>query len=120
MYVGKHWTLKELRAISAILHVTQGVVAAGTSFFYKAFGNNLDEFFEILAMPRDMIMYRFHYEETGETAQWSNLYNSLSDKDRKELLKFTSHTVTEMKSLDCSNKFKDILPFYFLKYRKEE
>lgn len=119
LYVGKNWTLKQLRAISAILHVTQGVVAAGTSFFYKAFGSNLKEFFEILAMPRDMIMYRFHYEETGQTEQWKALFYQLSEADKEQLLGFTSQTITEMKQMDCPDSLKPIIPFYYLKYRKE-
>lgn len=120
LYVGKHWNTKYLRAISAILHVTQGVVAAGTSFFYKAFGNNLEEYFEILAMPRDMIMYRFHYEGTGDSERWKALYHALSPTDKSELHIFTSHTVTEMKQMVCPDKFKEILPYYFFKYCRDE
>lgn len=120
LFVGRHWNTKYLRAISAILHVTQGVVAAGTSFFYKAFGNNLEEYFEILAMPRDMIMYRFHYEETGDTERWKALYHAFSPADKSELNMLISHTITEMKQIACPDKFKEILPYYFLKYSKEE
>lgn len=119
LYVGKEWTLKELRAISAILHVTHGVVAAGNNLFYKAFGKNLEQFHEILAMPRDMIMYRAHYEETGYTEQWLNLYRQLSEVDKRELLDLTSFTVSELKRIDCPIKLKKILPYYFLKYKKK-
>ena len=49
-YIGTNWCKKSVRAISAILQVTKGVVAAGSSFFYKAFGNNLEEYYELLAM----------------------------------------------------------------------
>ncbi|TCX50648.1 MULTISPECIES: hypothetical protein [unclassified Dehalobacter] len=119
-YVGKHWNVKYLRSISAILHVTQGVVAAGTSFFYKAFGNTLDEYFEILAMPRDMIMFRFHYEGTGQTDQWKVLYHALSSEDKEELLSISSKTITEMKQIECPERLKEIFPFYFLKYEKED
>lgn len=120
LYVGNEWTLKELRAISAILHVTQGVVAAGSTFFYKAFGKNLNEFHEILAMPRDMIMFRSHYEETGETALWCNLYHKLSESDKQDLLHLTSHTNSELKKLPYPDKFNEILPFYFLKVRSSQ
>jgi len=119
LYVGQHWNLKYLRAISAILHVTQGVVAAGTSFFYKAFGNNIQEFFEILAMPREMIMYRFYFEGTGQTAEWKELFHALSPTDKDELIKFTSQTTTEMRQAKCTEKFRSILPYYFLKYKDE-
>ena len=35
-YIGANWCKKSVRAISAVLQVTKGVVAAGSSFFYKA------------------------------------------------------------------------------------
>lgn len=116
-YVGQHWNLKYLRAISAILHVTQGVVAAGTSFFYKAFGSTVEEYLEILAMPREMIMYRFHYEETGDTQQWRALYQALSQADKEVLLDKVSHTVSEIKHEEWPDKFKAIRPFYLIRYK---
>jgi len=119
-YIGEHWNLKYLRAISAILHVTQGVVAAGTSFFYKAFGSDVVEYLEILAMPRDMIMYRFHYEGTGETDEWKQHYRVLSYSDKDELLTLVSKTVTELKQEVIPDKFREIIPFYFLKYKKND
>ena len=62
-YIGENWTKKSIRAISAILQVTKGVVAAGSSFFYKAFGESLEEYNELLAMPRELIMFRSHFEQ---------------------------------------------------------
>lgn len=53
-YIGINWCKKSVRAISAILQVTRGVVAAGSNFFYKAFGNSLEEYLELLAMPREL------------------------------------------------------------------
>ena len=40
-YIGINWCKKSVLAISAILQVTKGVVAAGSNFFYNAFGSNL-------------------------------------------------------------------------------
>lgn len=77
-YIGVNWTKKSIRAISAILQVTKGVVAAGSDFFYKAFGNTLEEYFELLAMPRELIMFRHHFEENGTTAAWKKQYQKLS------------------------------------------
>ena len=85
-YIGANWCKKSIRAISAILQVTKGVVAAGSSFFYKAFGNNLDEYFELLAMPRELIMFRSHFEENGVTAKWQSLYRKLTDKQKKRII----------------------------------
>ena len=62
-YNGTNWCKKSIWAISAILQVTKGVVAAESSLFYKAFGNDLDEYFELLAMSRELIMFRSYFEE---------------------------------------------------------
>lgn len=121
-YIGVNWTKKSIRAISAILQVTKGVVAAGSDFFYKAFGNTLEEYFELLAMPRELIMFRHHFEENGTTAEWKKLYQSMSDEQRKELMEFTSHTVAELKQTPCPEQFREILPYYLIKYngKKEQ
>lgn len=115
-YIGANWTKKSIRAISAILQVTKGVVAAGSDFFYKAFGSTLDEYFELLAMPRELIMFRYHFEENGTTAKWQKLYQELSDEQKKRLMEFVSHTVSELKILPCPEQFQEILPYYLIKY----
>ena len=121
-YIGVNWTKKSIRAISAILQVTKGVVAAGSDFFYKAFGNTLEEYFELLAMPRELIMFRHHFEENGTSAEWKKLYQSMSDEQKKELMEFTSHTVAELKQTPCPEQFREILPYYLIKYngKKEQ
>ena len=115
-YIGVNWTKKSIRAISAILQVTKGVVAAGSDFFYKAFGNTLEEYFELLAMPRELIMFRHHFEENGTTAAWKKLYQAMSDEQKKEFMEFTSHTVAELKQTPCPEQFREILPYYLIKY----
>ena len=115
-YIGANWTKKSIRAISAILQVTKGVVAAGSDFFYKAFGNTLEEYFELLAMPRELIMFRHHFEENGTTAAWKKQYQAMSDEQKKELMEFTSHTVAELKQTPCPEQFQEILPYYLIKY----
>ena len=115
-YIGVNWTKKSIRAISAILQVTKGVVAAGSDFFYKAFGNTLEEYFELLAMPRELIMFRHHFEENGTTAAWKKLYQAMSDEQKKKLMEFTSHTVAELKQTPCPEQFREILPYYLIKY----
>lgn len=115
-YIGTNWTKKSLRAISAILQVTKGVVAAGSDFFYKAFGGTLDEYFEILAMPRELIMFRHYFEDNGTTAEWQRLYRALSEEQKDELMRFVSHTVSELRQLPCPEQFREILPYYLIKY----
>lgn len=115
-YIGANWCKKSVRAISAILQVTKGVVAAGSSFFYKAFGNNLDEYFELLAMPRELIMFRSYFEENGTTEKWRTLYRKLNGKQRERLMVLVSLNVSEMRNTPWPDDLKDILEFYLIKY----
>ena len=121
-FISTNWKKKSIRAISAILQVTKGVVAAGSDFFYKAFGSSLDEYLELLAMPRELIMFRYHFERNGITAQWQKLYRAMSKEQKEELMVFFSHTVSELKTLPCPEQFKEILPYYLIKYngKKED
>ena len=115
-YIGVNWNKKSIRAISAILQVTKGVVAAGSSFFYKAFGSTLEEYFELLAMPRELIMFRSFFEGNGTTENWKMLYNQLNEEQRERLMKLTSLTVTELGSIEWPDDLKGILQFYLIKY----
>ncbi len=117
-YVGKHWKVKYLRAISAILHVTKGVVAGGVDFFYRAFGKDLEEYKEILAMPRDLIIFRNHYEENGITQAWRSAYQKLNEEEKEELMDIVSMPLVDF-SENKLNKFKDILPYYRIRHRLE-
>ena len=118
-YIGKNWCKKYIRAISAILQVTKGVVAAGSNFFYKAFGNSLDEYFELLAMPRELIMFRSYFEKNGTTQKWLTLYRELSDEQKENLLRLVSLNVSELKRIPWPDDLKSILEFYLIKYSDE-
>lgn len=115
-YIGINWCKKSVRAISAILQVTKGVVAAGSNFFYKAFGSNLEEYFEILAMPREMIMFRSYFEENGTTAKWQAIYGKLNDEQKERLMALVSLNVPELRNTPWPNDLKDILEFYLIKH----
>jgi len=115
-YIGANWCKKSVRAISAILQVTKGVVAAGSDFFYKAFGNDLQEYFELLAMPRELIMFRSYYEDNGTTAKWQALYRNLTDEQKERLMALVSLNVTELRNTPWPDDLKDILQYYLIKY----
>lgn len=115
-YIGANWCKKSVRAISAILQVTKGVVAAGSSFFYKAFGNNLEEFNEILAMPRELIMFRSHFEGDGTTAKWQALYRKLNDEQKDRLMEIVSHNMSVLRNIPWPDDLREILEFYLIKY----
>lgn len=61
-FIGEHWNRKYIRAIQAILNSTKGKVGKGTSFFEEAFGQDLEEFKELLEMPETFILYRFFFK----------------------------------------------------------
>ena len=115
-YIGVNWCKKSVRAISAILQVTKGVVAAGSDFFYKAFGNNLEEFYEILSMPRELIMFRSHFEGDGTTAKWQTLYRKLNDEQKERLMEIVSHNKSELRNIPWPDDLREILEFYLIKY----
>lgn len=81
-YIGKKWNRKYIRAVQSILNVTKGIVAPGRTFFEKAFGKNLQEFYELLHMPEEYIMYRYFFEGNGFTNAWREIYNSLDEGER--------------------------------------
>ena len=115
-FIGAKWTKKAIRAISAILQVTRGVVAAGSDFFYKAFGHSLEEYYEILAMPRDMIMFRSHFEQNGTTGRWQALYRSLGKDQKTELMRLVSLPLNVLRDSSWPSDLEEILSFYFIKY----
>jgi hypothetical protein len=88
-YLGKHWNRKYIRAIQSILNVTKGIVAPGTDFFSRAFGNDLNEFMELLLMPETYIVYRKHYEDSGKIDSWkSQLKIILAKKRNSKIIDF--------------------------------
>lgn len=119
-YIGANWDKKSVRAISAILQVTKGVVAAGSTFFYKAFGETQEEFFELLAMPRDLIMFRSHFEENGTTQKWQSLYRGLSKEQKERLMALVSLNVSDLKKADWPKDLREILEFYLIHYTGKE
>ncbi len=119
-YIGANWNKKSIRAISAILQVTKGVVAAGSTFFYKAFGETQQEFFELLAMPRDLIMFRSHFEENGITQKWQSLYRGLSGEQKDRLMALVSLNVSDLKKADWPDDLSEILEFYLIHYTGKE
>lgn len=61
-----------------------------------------------------LLLGAIHFD--GTTAQWQKLYRALSEEQKKELMIFVSHTVSELRILPCPEQFKKILPFYLIKY----
>jgi hypothetical protein len=106
-FTGPHWNKKFIRAVQSILNVTKGIVAPSSkqeksSFFREAFGQDINEFHEILYMPEPYIIYRhlFRYELKG-TQIWEAEYRGLSDVERR-----AAHSIIEKNDFsdDCINR----------------
>lgn len=82
-YLGVHWNRKFIRAIQVILNATKGKIGKSKSFFYKAFGNNMQEYFKILIMPEMYILHRFFFEEKGYTEKWWKDYNKFNALEKE-------------------------------------
>lgn len=118
-YVGKHWNSKFIRAIQAILNVTKGIVASGEDFFYKAFGANMEEYFEILYMPRDYIMYRSAFEEAKLTEKWQTTWYSLSPSQLAEAKKIIEENdFKNLSNRSTDPEINDLLSHYTIDYKE--
>ena len=85
-YIGEHWNNKYLGAVNIIINVTKGIVAKEQDFFYKAFGKDENEYFEILTMPDEYIRHREYFEQNGLINFWKELYHELSDEEKIYLI----------------------------------
>lgn len=112
-YIGRHWNRKFIRAIQAIINATKGKVGRGREFFEKAFGKNLDEFYDLLYMPETFIIYRLRYEN-NLTKAWHEKFHELNADERAEAEKiilankFSEEEIANTKH----EKVHELLEFY--------
>lgn len=112
-YIGIHWNRKFIRAVQAVLNSTKGKIGKGTSFFYRAFGHDENEFYKIMYMPETFIIYRAYCEEKGLTEKWWKDYQTLSDEELK-----VANTIIEKNefnsfdSMELSQNVKRVLSYY--------
>ena len=90
-YIGKKWNRKFIRTIQAILNSTKGKVGRSYDFFFKAFGADEQEFYKLLYMPEEMIIYRFYFEEIGMTDEWWQDFTSLTEEELRIVKPIIEH-----------------------------
>lgn len=115
-YTGKYWNRKFIRTIQAILNSTKGKVGKGSSFFYKAFGKNIDEFNKLLYMPEALIIYRLHFENNGITERWWSKYSSLNNEEIKIINNIIEqNSFSDITKFEVNDSIKEVLQFYTIK-----
>ena len=125
-HVGKKWNRYFLRSFQVILQATHGVVTGNPKFFNWAFGDSMDSFMMLLAIPHEFIFNRnYYFKEAGRPvlddffAHW----HRLRVEQQRELINLLSGP-SEQKGLKPSmyknylfdasidKKIRDILRFY--------
>lgn len=115
-FVGEHWNKKFVRAIQAILNSTKGKIGRGKSFFYKAFGENLEEFNKLLYMPETYIIYRLKFENNGNVDRWWNSFNSLNDTEKQSIMPYIlSNDFNNSDIETMSDNVKKLIAHYHIK-----
>jgi hypothetical protein len=115
-YIGKHWNKKFIRAIQSVSNATRGIVPPSESFFEKAWGKNIAEYFEILYMPETYIIYRKIFEDLGYTQRWSELFNEKLNPEEKLAAKeiIESNDFTNLSSKTKNEKILKLLSHYLI------
>ena len=87
-----NWNMRYLRAVKVILNVMKGPVMPGRQFFIQAFGENEENFKEIMSMPDEFIRNRLvnNWREISDiegrwmpyVKEWMNTFRKLSPKEK--------------------------------------
>lgn len=110
------WNYQYVRGVQRILNVLKGTVMTSEDFFCRAFGENEQEFIEILIMPEKILMHR-GLKPKSEEKQWLKQYRNLTKSEKKELLDVLCkcRKVNQLRDKVSSinnKKLKTILDFY--------
>ena len=108
-YLGENWNRKYIRAVQTILNSTKGKVGRGVSFFYEAFGNNIEEYYYLLIMPETYILYRFFIKDLGFTEKWLNDYKNLTPKQKEKALEIIK--TNDFQNIESITKSKVVIAF---------
>jgi len=82
------------------------------SFFKKAFGENENEFYEILEMPETFILYRFFFEWLGNEKNYHISTNAWSQCWQETFAKLNKEETDELKKIIHENRFSSISKKY--------
>ncbi len=117
-----NWNWFFVRNVQRVLNVMKGSVMTGEDFFYRAFGQNKEEFLEILHMPEKIIMYRSHAPQAEEIS-WRNKFRLLTATERKLLINILANSRTNVSLQRAytntqSSSIKQILAYYIVERKQ--
>lgn len=110
-YIGMLWNRKYIRAIQAVLNSTKGKIGRGTSFFKKAFGENIEEYHKLLEMPESMIIYRYFFEWLGSDIGIAKAKEILGHSLEEFSTQSWWKTYTECEKLLSENEWQEVKKF---------
>ena len=111
-YIGKHWNKKFIRTIQNLLIVTKGVVGPGKKYFEYAFGNDAEEFMEILWTPEVFLRYRKSL--IVQHNEWKEKFRSLNCEELSIAKKYiATNDICLLSGVRVSNKINDVLAYYY-------
>ncbi|MFA7268286.1 MAG: hypothetical protein WC073_02955 [Sterolibacterium sp.] len=94
-HFGEHWNRYYLRSMQIILQATHGIVSGAPEFFFKAFGENTEEFEKLLLRPQHFLFNRFWYdfnEGKDKLQEFQAQFSRLSAGERRDLANLLSST----------------------------
>jgi len=125
-HVGERWTRYQLRSMQIVLQATHGVVSGEPEFFKRAFGDTLDDYERILALPHDFIFNRDWYELHDGRAEFDSFnadFRRLLPDDRAELLTLLSscdpRDFGDLRSRTDNDAVRRVLPYYSPRPKEE-
>lgn len=92
-HIGPNWNKYYLRSMQLILHATHGIVSGAPKYFKRAFGENAQEFENLLIKPHKYIFNRDWFEEFGgkaELEEFQTRFRKLTASERADLLQAVS------------------------------
>ena len=95
-HVGEHWNRYYLRSFQIMLQATHGVVSGSEEFFHRAFGDSIEDFERLLALPHAFIFQRDFYEHGNGRPlldEYRALLRRLAPSQRAELIALLSDTL---------------------------
>ena len=118
-YIGDHWNRKFIRAVQSVLNSTHGKIGRGRTFFFKAFGRNLDEFHDLLDLPEAFIIRRWDAEISGLKEEWLKARNAMSEDECKEAYDIVRRNIFNMDTINSQSPHVATFLSYYLIQRED-